>query len=103
MLIPNDRYGAAYEGAAYPKHPLRNDPERRVSVTWYEYLRAPHCGKPIRILVCESIWDQRSVFQAVRKSGHIGRKLGRSIFSKDPPADRRRDHQQQQEQQFFQR
>src|ERR1035437_9993036 len=69
VLIVNDRYGAPYEGAAYPKHPLPGDPKRRVSVTWYEYLRALDRGKPIRILVRESIWDQRSVFQAARKSG----------------------------------
>jgi formylglycine-generating enzyme required for sulfatase activity len=69
VLILNDRYGAAYEGAAYSKHPLPDDPGHRISVTWYEYLRALHCGKPIRILVRERIWDQRSVFQAARKSG----------------------------------
>ena len=69
VLILNDRYGAAYEGTAYPKHPLPDDPKRSISVTWYEYLRALHCGKPIRILVRERIWDQRSVFQAARKSG----------------------------------
>ena len=54
VLIVNDRYGAAYEGTAYPKRP--------VSVTWYEYLRALECKKPIRILVRERIWDQRGVF-----------------------------------------
>jgi formylglycine-generating enzyme required for sulfatase activity len=66
VLIVNDRYGAAYEGAAHPKNPL---PGGRISVTWYEYLRALQCAKPMRILVRESIWDQRSVFQAARKSG----------------------------------
>jgi hypothetical protein len=69
VLIVNDRYGAAYEGAAYPKHPLPEDPMRPISVTWYEYLRALHCAKPIRVLVRERIWDQRSVFQTARKSG----------------------------------
>ena len=69
VLIVNDRYGAAYEGTAYPKHPLPENPERLVSVTWYEYLRALQRGKPIRILVRERIWDQRGVFQAARKSG----------------------------------
>src|ERR1019366_5466748 len=69
VLIVNDRYGAAYEGSAYPKHPLPEDPKRRVSVTWYEYLRALERGMPIRILVREGIWDQRGVFQAARKSG----------------------------------
>ena len=63
VLILSDRYGAAYEGAAYPKHPLPEYPERSISVTWYEYLRALHCGKPMRILVREHIWDQRSVFR----------------------------------------
>ena len=69
VLILTGPYGAAYEGTAYPRHPLPDDPKRRGSVTWYEYLRALHCGKPMRILVRESIWDQRSVFQAARKSG----------------------------------
>jgi formylglycine-generating enzyme required for sulfatase activity len=69
VLIVNDRYGSAYEGAAYPRHPLAEDPKRSISVTWYEYLRALQCGKPIRILVRERIWDQRSVFQAARKAG----------------------------------
>jgi formylglycine-generating enzyme required for sulfatase activity len=69
VLIVNDRYGAAYDGAAYPRHPLAEDPKRRVSLTWYEYLRALHCRKPIRILVRECIWDQRSVFQSARKRG----------------------------------
>jgi formylglycine-generating enzyme required for sulfatase activity len=69
VLILNGPYGAAYEGTAYPKHPLPEDPKRPVSVTWYEYLRALHCGKPMRILVRERIWDQRSVFQAARKAG----------------------------------
>jgi formylglycine-generating enzyme required for sulfatase activity len=69
VLILNDRYGAAYGGAAYPKHPLPEDPKRSISVTWYEYLRALQCGKPVRILVRERIWDQRSVFQAARKTG----------------------------------
>ena len=69
VLIVNDRYGAEYGGTAYPKNPLPEDPKRVVSVTWYEYLRALQLGKPIRILVRESIWDQRGVFQAARKSG----------------------------------
>jgi hypothetical protein len=69
VLIVNDRYGSAYAGKAYPKHPLPEDPKREISVTWHEYLRALECGKPIRILVRERIWDQRSVFQAARKSG----------------------------------
>jgi formylglycine-generating enzyme required for sulfatase activity len=69
VLIVNDRYGSAYEGHAYPRHPLPDDPERSISVTWYEYLRALQCGKPMRILVRERIWDQRSVFQAARKAG----------------------------------
>ena len=69
VLILNDRYGSAYEGTAYPRHPLAEDPKRSISVTWYEYLRALKCGKPIRILVRERIWDQRSVFQAARKAG----------------------------------
>src|ERR1022692_2599448 len=69
VLIVNDRYGSAYEGAAYPRHPLVEYPKRSISVTWYEYLRALQCGKPIRILVRERIWDQRSVFQAARKTG----------------------------------
>ena len=69
VLIVNDRYGAAYGGTAYPIHPVPEYPKRRVSVTWYEYLRALQLGKPIRILVRESIWDQRGVFQAARKSG----------------------------------
>jgi hypothetical protein len=69
VLIVNDRYGAAYGGTAYPVHPVPEYPKRRVSVTWYEYLRAFQLGKPIRILVRESIWDQRGVFQATRKSG----------------------------------
>jgi formylglycine-generating enzyme required for sulfatase activity len=59
VLIVNGRYGAVYEGTAYPKRP--------VSVTWYEYLRALECGKPIRIVVRENVWNQRSVFQAARK------------------------------------
>jgi hypothetical protein len=69
VLIVNDRYGSAYDGRAYDRHPLAEDPKRSVSVTWYEYLRALACGKPMRILVRERIWDQRSVFQAARKSG----------------------------------
>jgi len=69
VLIVNDRYGAAYDGKAYPKQPLKEDPKRGISVTWYEYLRALECGKPIRVLVRESIWNQRSVFQAARRSG----------------------------------
>ena len=69
VLIVNDRYGAPYGGTANPRHPLPEDPERQVSITWYEYLRALQCGKPMRILVRERIWDQRSVFQAARKSG----------------------------------
>src|ERR1039458_1170125 len=69
VLIVNDRYGSAYEGAAYPRHPLVEYPKRSISVTWYEYLRALQFGKPIRILVRERIWDQRSVFQAARKAG----------------------------------
>src|ERR1022692_1593969 len=69
VLIVNDRYGSAYEGAAYTRHPLGEDSERSISVTWYEYLRALQFGKPIRILVRERIWDHRSVFQAARKAG----------------------------------
>ncbi len=69
VLIVNGRYGAAYEGAAYPRHPLPDDPKRAVSVTWYEYLRAFECGRPMRILVRESIWDQRGIFQTARKAG----------------------------------
>jgi len=69
VLIVNDRYGSAYEGTDYPRHPLGEDRKRSISVTWYEYLRALRCGKPIRILVRERIWDQRSVFQAARKAG----------------------------------
>ena len=69
VLIVNNHYGWTYSGTAYPKHPLPEDPKRTISVTWYEYLRAFQCGKPIRILVRESIWNQRSVFQAARKSG----------------------------------
>ena len=69
VLIVNDRYGSAYEGTAYPRHPLAEDQKRSISVTWYEYLSALRCGKPIRILVRERIWDQRSVFQAARKTG----------------------------------
>src|ERR1035438_9361344 len=51
VLIVNDRYGSAYDGRAYDRHPLAEDPKRSVSVTWYEYLRALACGKPMRILV----------------------------------------------------
>jgi hypothetical protein len=69
VLIVNNRYGAEYNGTAYPKHPLAEQPKRAISVTWYEYLRALEGGKPIRILVRESIWDQRGVFQTARKSG----------------------------------
>src|ERR1022692_3174629 len=69
VLIVNDRYGAAYEGTAYAKHPLAEDPKRQISITWYEYLRALQFGKPIRILVRERIWDRRTVFQAARKTG----------------------------------
>jgi hypothetical protein len=76
VLILNDRYGAAYEGSAYPKHPLPEDPKRPISVTWYEYLRALKCGMPIRILVRERIWDQRSVFQAARKAGAVLKEAG---------------------------
>ncbi|MCX6628749.1 MAG: DUF4062 domain-containing protein, partial [Candidatus Solibacter sp.] len=69
VLIVNGRYGTAYAGTAYPKHPLPGEPEREISVTWYEYLRAFECKKPMRILVREDVWDQRGVFQAARKSG----------------------------------
>src|ERR1035438_7728675 len=55
VLIVNDRYGSAYDGAAYPRHPLVEYPKRSISVTWYEYLRALQCGKPIRILVRERL------------------------------------------------
>jgi hypothetical protein len=68
VLIINNRYGAAYDGTAYPKDPPKGDP-KRVSVTWYEYLRALECRKPIRVLVRQRIWDQRDVFQAARKKG----------------------------------
>ncbi|PWU05344.1 MAG: hypothetical protein C5B51_14765 [Terriglobia bacterium] len=61
VLIINNRYGAIYDGTAYPKRPI--------SVTRYEYERALKCGKPIRILVRESIWYQRSIFQSARKAG----------------------------------
>ena len=60
---------APYEGDADLKHPLPEGPKRPVSVTWYEYLRPLECKKPIRKLVRERIWDQRNVFQAVRKRG----------------------------------
>src|ERR1019366_5481826 len=56
-------------GAAYRKDPLPEDPARRISITWYEYLRALALKKPIRILVRQRIWDQREVFQAARKAG----------------------------------
>jgi formylglycine-generating enzyme required for sulfatase activity len=69
VLIVSDRYGSAYEGTDYDKNPLKEDPPRSISVTWYEYLRALKYGKPMRILVRERIWDQRSVFQAARKQG----------------------------------
>ena len=69
VLIINDRYGALYDGIAYPKRPLREDPEHAISITWYEYLRALELRKPIRILVRERIWDQRRAFQATRKAG----------------------------------
>src|ERR1022692_1619251 len=69
VLIVNGRYGAAYTGKAYPIHPLPEDPERRISVTWYEYLQALKYGKAIRVLVREEIWNQRRIFQATRKSG----------------------------------
>jgi formylglycine-generating enzyme required for sulfatase activity len=69
VLMINDRYGAEYDGAAYPKCPLPEDPKRRISITWYEYLRALALKKPIRILVRQRIWDQRAVFQAARKAG----------------------------------
>ena len=64
VLIVNDRYGSAYQGTDYDKNPLKEDPPRSISVTWYEYLLALRSGKPMRILVRERIWDQRSVFQA---------------------------------------
>jgi formylglycine-generating enzyme required for sulfatase activity len=69
VLIVNDRYGSAYQGTDYDKNPLKEDPPRSISVTWYEYLLALRSGKPMRILVRERIWDQRSVFQAARKAG----------------------------------
>src|ERR1039458_9236252 len=40
VLIVNDRYGSAYEGAAYPRHPLVEYPTRSISLTWYEIGRA---------------------------------------------------------------
>src|SRR6266851_5171519 len=40
VLIISNRYGSTYDGKLYPKHPLREQPEKTVSVTWYEYLRA---------------------------------------------------------------
>src|ERR1035438_10470868 len=49
VLIVNDRYGSAYEGTAYPRHPLAEDQKRSISVTWYEYLSALRCGKPLQI------------------------------------------------------
>ncbi|NWF84725.1 MAG: hypothetical protein HXY18_12945 [Bryobacteraceae bacterium] len=73
VLIVNDRYGAAHSGAKYPKYPLPDDPRRQVSVTWYEYLRAFECGKPMRILEREQIWDQRSVIPSVRPSHTAGK------------------------------
>jgi formylglycine-generating enzyme required for sulfatase activity len=69
LLIVSDRYGSEYKGHAYPRHPLADDPKRPISITWYEYLRALQCGKPMRILVRRRIWDQRKVFQAARKQG----------------------------------
>ena len=69
VLIVSDRYGALYDGAAYPKCPLKDAPKRRISITWYEYLRALELRKPIRILVRERIWDQRTAFQSARKAG----------------------------------
>jgi Domain of unknown function (DUF4062) len=51
VLIVNDRYGSTYEGTAYPRHPLPEEPKRTVSITWYEYLRALECGKPVRFFL----------------------------------------------------
>ncbi|MGC9971080.1 MAG: SUMF1/EgtB/PvdO family nonheme iron enzyme [Bryobacteraceae bacterium] len=68
VLIISDRYGALYDGAAYPKYPLKDAAKRRISITWYEYLRALELRKPIRILVRERIWDQRTAFQAAREA-----------------------------------
>jgi formylglycine-generating enzyme required for sulfatase activity len=76
VLIVNDRYGSTYDGTVYSRYPLADAPERTVSITWYEYLRALERGKPIRILVREHIWDQRSVFQAARKSGADPKEAG---------------------------
>lgn len=58
VLIINSRYGSDYDGELYPRCPLPEEADRRVSITWYEYLRARAAGKPIRILVRERIWDQ---------------------------------------------
>ena len=61
VLIVNDRYGALYEGTAYEKRPI--------SLTRHEYERALECDKKIRVLVRESIWNQRKVFQAASGEG----------------------------------
>jgi len=67
VLIINDRYGSTYQGERYQLHPIPEQPDRAVSITWYEYLRAVATERKIIILVRQQIWNQMPVFKAAWK------------------------------------
>src|ERR1035438_2046678 len=71
VLIVNDRYGSAYDGAAYPRHPLVEYPKRSISVTWYEYLRALQCGKPSAFWCANGFGTSGACFRRLGRPGRI--------------------------------
>ena len=71
VLIVNDRYGSAYEGTAYPRHPLAEDQKRSISVTWYEYLSALRCGKPSAFWCANGFGTSGACFRRLGRPGRI--------------------------------